>query len=109
METGLSAARSAQDDTVVLIAEQEMGNREQLFPSEGGSVVEFPRILTQDPERVAGEMVTALRRRKLPRVICGRGTRLFLLMQRLVSRRIAINMMGTSSPIRDAAEYWADD
>lgn len=66
----------------------------------GGSVGEFPRFLVQTPERVAGEMVAALRQRRLPRVISGLGTRLFLLMQRFVSRRIAINMMGTSSPIR---------
>jgi uncharacterized protein len=75
----------------------------------GGSVDEFPRILTQSPERVAGEMVAALRRRKLPRVISGRGTRLFLLTHRFVSRRIAIDMMGTSSPIPEAADSRSRD
>ena len=65
----------------------------------GGSVGRFPRVLTQSPESAAHELVAALRRRTAPRLITGLGTRLFVRLQRLVSRKTAINMMGTSSPI----------
>jgi hypothetical protein len=51
----------------------------------------------------ARELVCALRRRRAPSAISGLGTRLFLLLQRMVSRKTAIIMMGTSSPIRDTS------
>jgi len=63
----------------------------------GKSVAAFPRIPVQSPEGAAGELVAALRRRRAPRVITGFATRLMILLQRLVSRKAAINMMGTSS------------
>ena len=47
----------------------------------------------------AGELLAALRNRKAPRVISGFATRLMIRLHRLVSRKTAINMMGTSSPL----------
>jgi uncharacterized protein len=64
----------------------------------GKSVAAFPRALVQSPEHAARELVAALRRRRSPRVIAGFATRMMILLHRLVSRKTAINMMGTSSP-----------
>jgi short-subunit dehydrogenase len=66
----------------------------------GGSAAHFPRVLGQSAEDAARELVTALRKRTSPRAIAGFGTRAFIRMQRLISRRMTINMMGTSSPIQ---------
>jgi len=68
--------------------------------SAGASVATFPRILVQSPERAARELVHALHKRNAPRVISGLPTRLLVMMQRLVTRKTGINMLGTSSPIR---------
>src|SRR5262245_21093994 len=62
----------------------------------GKSVAAFPRVLVQSPERAARELAAALRKRRSPRVITGFVTRLMIWVHRLVSRRTAINMMGTS-------------
>jgi short-subunit dehydrogenase len=67
----------------------------------GGSVGRFPRLLVQSPDAAARELVGALRRRRGPRAVSGLGTRLFLLLQQLLSRKTAIKMMGTVSPIRE--------
>lgn len=67
----------------------------------GGSVGRFPRVLLQAPEPAARELLAALRKRTAPRVITGFATRVMVRLQRLVSRKTAINMMGTSSPIAD--------
>jgi uncharacterized protein len=67
--------------------------------SAGSSVGRFPGVLVQSPENAAREMIRALRKRTSPRVISGRVTRLMLLLHRFVSRKAAINMMGTSSPL----------
>jgi hypothetical protein len=69
----------------------------------GSSVATFPRGLVQSPESAAAELVAALRKRKAPRVISGFATRLMIRLHRLVSRKTAISMMGTSSPIRESA------
>ncbi|MGE5800858.1 MAG: SDR family NAD(P)-dependent oxidoreductase [Gemmatimonadota bacterium] len=69
--------------------------------SAGGSVARFPRVLLQSPEAAARELLAALRKRTAPRVITGLATRAMVRLQRLVSRKTAINMMGTSSPIAE--------
>jgi uncharacterized protein len=69
----------------------------------GGSVARFPRFLFQSPDVAARELVRGLRRRRAPRVVSGLGTRLFLLLQRSLSRKTTITMMGTSSPIRETS------
>jgi short-subunit dehydrogenase len=66
----------------------------------GNSIATFPRVLVQSPEDAARELEAALRRRRSPRIITGFATRLMIRLQRLVSRKAAINMMGTSSPSR---------
>jgi short-subunit dehydrogenase len=71
----------------------------QFHSAAGGSVERFPRVLVQSPEAAAVELVAALRSRTAPRVITGFATRMMVRLQRLVSRKTAINMMGASSPI----------
>src|SRR5262249_5108316 len=66
--------------------------------SAGKSVAVFPRLLVQSPESASRELAAALRRRRSPSVITGFATRLLVWLQRLVGRKAAINMMGTSSP-----------
>jgi uncharacterized protein len=64
----------------------------------GSSVAAFPRILIQSPESAAQEIAAALRRRRSPSVVTGFATRLMIRLQRLVSRKRAISMMGRRSP-----------
>lgn len=67
----------------------------------GASAAIFPRALVQSPETVAREMVAALRSRTAPRVITGFATRMLVRLQRVVSSKAALNMMGRGSPIAD--------
>ena len=70
----------------------------------GASAAVFPRALTQSPESVARELVAALRSRTAPRVITGFVTRQFVRLQRLVSSKTALNMLGRRSPIVDGSK-----
>jgi uncharacterized protein len=65
----------------------------------GASVGRFPMVLVQSPEDAARELVQALRKRTAPRAVSGVVTRLMLSLQRFVSRKTTINMMGANSPI----------
>lgn len=71
----------------------------QFHASAGGSVGRFPHLLVQSPDAAARELVAALQKRTEPRVITGFATRAMVRLQRLVSRKMALSMMGTSSPI----------
>lgn len=64
----------------------------------GKSVAAFPRVLVQSPETAARELAAALRKRRSPSVVTGFATRQLVRLQRVVSRRTAINMMGRRSP-----------
>jgi uncharacterized protein len=64
----------------------------------GKSVAAFPRILVQSPESAARELAAALQKRRSPSLITGFATRQLVRLQRLVTRRRAINMMGRRSP-----------
>jgi len=70
----------------------------------GASVAVFPRVFAQSPETVARELVAALRRRTAPRVITGFATRQFVRLQRVVSSKTALDMMGRNSPIADGSK-----
>jgi len=65
----------------------------------GASVGRFSKILVQSPESSARELVRALRKRSAPQAVGGVTTRLLLALQRALTRKTAINMMGTNSPI----------
>jgi uncharacterized protein len=65
----------------------------------GESVAAFPRVLVQSPDSAARELAAALRKRRSPRLITGFATRQLIRLQRLVSRKTAIDMMGRNSPI----------
>lgn len=67
--------------------------------SAGSSVGRFPRVLVQSSENAAREMIRALRARASPHAVSGAVTRLMLLLHRFVTRKVMIQMMGTSSPI----------
>ena len=58
----------------------------------------------QSPEGVARELVAALQSRTAPRVITGFATRQFVRLQRLVSSKTALNMMGRNSPIANGSK-----
>jgi uncharacterized protein len=70
----------------------------------GASAAVFPRVLAQSPESVARELVAELRRRTAPRVITGFATRMLVRLQRVVSSKTALNMMGRSSPIAEGRD-----
>jgi short-subunit dehydrogenase len=64
----------------------------------GKSVAAFPRVLVQSPESAARELAAALRKRRSPSLVTGFATRQLVRLQRVVSRRTAVNMMGRRSP-----------
>ncbi|HYR31074.1 MAG TPA: SDR family NAD(P)-dependent oxidoreductase [Gemmatimonadales bacterium] len=59
----------------------------------------FPKILLQSADGAAKDLVRALRKRAAPRAMGGVVTRLMLSLQRLLPRKVAINMMGVNAPI----------
>jgi len=68
----------------------------------GAPVARFPKILVQSAEGAASDLVRALHKRSAPRALGGVVTRLMLSLQRVLPRKIAINMMGMNSPISPA-------
>ncbi len=65
----------------------------------GAPVARFSRILVQSSDGAARDLVKALGKRAAPRAIGGVVTRLMLSLQRLLPRKVVINMMGTNTPI----------
>jgi uncharacterized protein len=65
----------------------------------GSSEATFPRALVQSPESAARELARALARRASPRAISGVGARLLVGLQRFVTRKAAINMLGNNAPL----------
>jgi short-subunit dehydrogenase len=65
----------------------------------GAPVARFPKILVQSADGAAKDLVRALHQRRAPRALGGGVTRLMLSLQRLLPRKVAINMMGMNAPI----------
>jgi short-subunit dehydrogenase len=67
----------------------------------GGNKNDYSKSITQQADEVAVELVKALHKRKNPRVISGRMNRFLLFMQKFMSRKMVVNVMGKSSPIKN--------
>lgn len=65
----------------------------------GGESSIFPKFILQSPMDVARELVHALHNRRKPRVVSGWINRFMLFVQRFLSRKAAVNMMGIYSPV----------
>jgi short-subunit dehydrogenase len=66
----------------------------------GGSDQSYPKIMLQKPEQVARELVKALAKRKKPRIVAGALNRYLLFMQRLISRKAVVSIMGRIAPLK---------
>jgi short-subunit dehydrogenase len=65
----------------------------------GGSQELWPAFITQTPHQVAQELVQALEKRRKPKAVANSLNRMMLFVQRFMSRKTVVNMMGTFSPI----------
>jgi short-subunit dehydrogenase len=66
----------------------------------GGDSEIFPKYVMQNPVKVAQALVQALTDRRKPRAVSGNVNRLMLFLQRFLSRKSTVNMMGSFSPVR---------
>ena len=66
----------------------------------GGDKDSFPSFITQTPEEVAIEVVRALEKRSLPRIVSGFMNRAMLAFYRLLSTKAIVSMMAGFSPIK---------
>jgi uncharacterized protein len=60
----------------------------------------FPKFVLQQPEQVAKELVNALNQRRKPRAVSGIVNKSMLFFQRFMTRKMAVNMMGSFSPVK---------
>ena len=65
----------------------------------GESASMFPKFITQTPAAVAGELMSALARKRKPKAVAGAMNRGMLFFQRFLSRKATINMMASFSPL----------
>jgi short-subunit dehydrogenase len=66
----------------------------------GGSKDSLPKFVMQQPQAVAKELVKALNKRKKSRVVSGGMNHFMLSLQKLMSRKAVINMMGGFGPLK---------
>ncbi|MEO6303038.1 MAG: SDR family NAD(P)-dependent oxidoreductase [Bacteroidia bacterium] len=67
----------------------------------GGDKDSFPKFTMQTAEQVANELVSALESRRKPKVISGALNRFMIGLQKLMSRKMVINMMAGFGPLND--------
>jgi short-subunit dehydrogenase len=67
----------------------------------GGDKNDYPKSITQQPHQVAEELVNALIKRKKPKTVSGGMNRFMLTLQKMMSRKAVVNMMGKNSPIKN--------
>lgn len=67
----------------------------------GGNKNDYSKAITQQPEQVAKELINGLNSRSKPKIVSGGMNRFMLLLQRFMSRKMVVNLMGGSSPIKD--------
>jgi short-subunit dehydrogenase len=65
----------------------------------GGTASLFPRFITQTPAAVAKELMSALTSKRKPKVVSGAVNRSMLFVQRFLSRKATVKMMGSFSPL----------
>ncbi len=67
----------------------------------GGDKDSFPKFVMQTPEQVAQELVKALERRSKPKVVTGTMNRFMVFFQKMMSRKMVVNMMAGFGPLKD--------
>jgi short-subunit dehydrogenase len=70
----------------------------------GGDKNNFPRFVMQSGEQVAKRLVHALLKRSRPKIVSGNFSHAMIFLQKLMTRTMAVNMMGSFTPIKDSAE-----
>jgi short-subunit dehydrogenase len=68
----------------------------------GGDKDSFPKFAMQMPEQVAKELISALEKRKKPKVISGGINRFMVGFQKLMSRKMVVGMMAGFGPLKDS-------
>jgi short-subunit dehydrogenase len=66
----------------------------------GGSKDSFPKFVMQSPEQVANKLVSGLSKRRKPRIVSGGMNRVMLFFQKLMSRKMTVNMMAGFGPLK---------
>ena len=74
------------------------GANSEFHANAGRQTSDFPEFVISSVEDVARELVTALQKRKKPRVVQGCKNRFMLFGFKLLSRRAAVSIMGRISP-----------
>jgi len=72
--------------------------------SAGGDKDNFPGFVMQSQSKVAKNLVSALTKRNRPKISSGVFSHIMLFIHKLMSRTMAVNMMGSFSPIKDMAK-----
>lgn len=67
----------------------------------GGDKDNFPTFVMQSPGQVAKALVNALIKREKPKIVSGSFSYFMILLQKLMSRKMVVNMMGSFSPIKN--------
>ncbi|HTA63822.1 MAG TPA: SDR family NAD(P)-dependent oxidoreductase [Bacteroidia bacterium] len=66
----------------------------------GGSKDSFPKFTMQTAEQVANELISALEKRKKPKVFSGAINRFMVTIQKLMSRKMVVSMMASFGPLK---------
>jgi len=66
----------------------------------GGSKDSFPKFTMQSAEQVADELISALEKRKNPKVFSGAINRFMVSIQKLMSRKMVVSMMAGFGPLK---------
>ncbi len=69
--------------------------------SASGSYEGYPGFIMQTPVAVAKELIHALKSRSKPKNVSGGMNRFMLFFQKMLSRKMVVNMMGSFSPVKN--------
>lgn len=67
----------------------------------GGDKESFPKFVMQTSQQVAHELVRALEKRSKPKVVTGGMNRFMVFFQKLMSRKMVVNMMASFGPLKE--------
>ncbi|MBA3681809.1 MAG: hypothetical protein H0W73_11705 [Bacteroidetes bacterium] len=66
----------------------------------GGDKDSFPKFTMQTAQQVVNELVSALESRRKPKVVSGGLNRFMIGLQKLMTRRMVVNMMAGFGPLK---------
>jgi short-subunit dehydrogenase len=66
----------------------------------GGDKDSFPKIVMQQADQVAEELISALEKRKKPKVVSGFMNRFLIWFQKKLSRKMAVSLMAGFGPLK---------